>query len=172
MFDLLFGSRIKMIAVAVIIGVVSTAIGGAYWYYTDTQDRLAEQGGLISQLEMGLAAQRSAIAQQQSDAKLQSTIHHDLQKEFSDAREEIAELRMKFNKTTKLLGENRFKKLAVAKPLIITKIINSGSADVARCFEILSGQPLTEREKSADRPSLYNSACADVANPKKNELNN
>ena len=46
------------------------------------------------------------------------------------------------------------------------KIINRGSNDVFRCFEIISGAKLTEKELNAEKKSQTNTSCPGIANPK------
>lgn len=172
MLSLLLGANTKMIVYAVVATLAMSAAGTAYWYYTSSQKHLAENAAAIQSLEIAVNSQEAVIKRQRSDAKLSGEILQELNGKFSESRDAVEQLREKFNKLSILLGENRFEKLSVAKPKVIEKVINKGTRDVIRCIEILSGQPLTNKEKEADRPSQYNSACADVANPKKHELGN
>ena len=78
---------------------------------------------------------------------------------------EVNNLRDKFNKTSSLLGERDIGTLGVAKPRPVGKIITKGTQNVFRCFEIVSGAPLTEKETNAEKPSQLNTSCPSVANP-------
>lgn len=40
-----------------------------------------------------------------------------------------------------------------------TEAINKQASDMNRCFELLSGSPLNEREKNANDPEDFNSEC-------------
>ena len=101
----------------------------------------------------------------QEDVKLASQLAVEAQKELQIAREQIESVRSKFNKTSKLLGNRDIGKLATHKPKPIKKIIDKGTKNVLRCFEILSGQPLTEKENNAEKKSQLNNSCPSVANP-------
>jgi endo-1,4-beta-mannosidase len=126
--------------------ILMMAMGGlGYWYYNDTQ--------------------KAAIDQQKKDMKLSSDVANKAMKQFHEARKQIDVMSKKFNKVSKLLGARDIGKIAVAKPGPIKKIINKGSNKMMRCFEILSGQPLTDKEKNAEKKSQINTMCPNVANP-------
>ncbi len=72
------------------------------------------------------------------------------------ARKQVEVIQHKFNKTSKLLGERNIGRLALAKPKPIQKIINNGTSDMFRCFEIISGSSLTEKEVNVEKKSKKN----------------
>ena len=45
---------------------------------------------------------------------------------------------------------------------LVTRVINRASDNVMRCFEVLTGSPLTHDELQADKPSLYNRECPTI----------
>ncbi len=49
--------------------------------------------------------------------------------------------------------------LAANKPKLVEQIINKASQDAIRCFELLSGSPLTEKEKGAKNEKEFNNQC-------------
>jgi hypothetical protein len=63
------------------------------------------------------------------------------------------------------LSEHELGDLAQAKPKLIEKIVDKGTKDVLRCYEILSGSALTEDELNATKKSKTNTSCPDIANP-------
>ena len=63
------------------------------------------------------------------------------------------------------LSKHELGALAEAKPGLVQKLVNKGSANAARCFEILTGSPLSESERAATKKSEINSSCPDIANP-------
>jgi hypothetical protein len=81
-----------------------------------------------------------------------------LNKQFQEARKENNVLKEK-------LSEHDIGYLAAQRPKTMQRLFNKGTKDVGRCFEILSGAPLTEEEKSATKKSQANSSCPDIANP-------
>lgn len=152
--------------VILIMGVLMAAMAGlGYWYYQDTQSKLAILHENNAKLETATKIQKETIKQIEQDLEMVNSIAADTAKQLTEAREQVNTIRGKFNKTSKLLGSRDLGKLAVAKAKPIKRIINSGSAKMMRCFEIMSGQPLTEKEKNAKKPSQLNNMCPGVANP-------
>ena len=152
--------------VAAIMAMLMVAMGGlGYWYYTDTQEKMAILHQNNAKLETATKLQEESINKMQKDVALAQKIAVQANKELQEARQQIDVVRNKFNKQSKLLGNRDIGKLATHKPKPIKKIIDKGTKNVLRCFEILSGQPLTENERNAEKKSKLNSSCPDVANP-------
>ena len=147
--------------------ILMMAMGGiGYWYYNDTQAKMAILHENNAKLEISVATQKATIEQTKKDLRLAHDVATDAMNKFQESRKQTEEMSKKFNKVSKLLGARDIGKLAQAKPRPIQKIINKGSGNMMRCFEILSGKPLTEKEANADRKSKINSMCPDLANPK------
>tara|TARA_A100000164_G_C21902461_1_gene771236 strand:- start:1099 stop:1584 length:486 start_codon:yes stop_codon:yes gene_type:complete len=146
----------------IIMGVVG---GIFYWYYTDTQEKMAIMHENNAKLETAMQTQKQAIDQYQKDIKLVTASKLEVEEQFAKSRESVQELKNKFNKVSKLLGARDLGKMGAAKPRSIQRIVNKGSKDVLRCFEIASGKPLTEKEKDAIKPSQINKQCPNLANP-------
>jgi uncharacterized coiled-coil protein SlyX len=146
----------------IIMGVMT---GGFYWYYHDSQAKMATLHKNAAKLETAVATQEQAIEQLNNDIKLTSKITEETNRELIAARKQVGVIQHKFNKTSKLLGERNIGRLALAKPKLIQKIINNGSTDVFRCFEIISGSSLTEKEVNVEKKSKANTSCPSVANP-------
>ena len=157
----MFGLKIAALML-VVMGVVG---GVGYWYYNDTQKRLAILNENNAKLETAAAIQTEAIETMQKDLKIAQELNVKTEMLFADARQEVNTLRDKFNKTSRLLGERDIGTLAVAKPRPVGKIITKGTKNAFRCFEIVSGAPLTEKETNAEKPSQLNTSCPSVANP-------
>lgn len=121
---------------------------------SDKRDLEIEKQGLQQHLE-----------QQMKDIKAQEDIRLELAKRLYQAQQNVDAMENKFNKVSRLLGERDIGKLAQARPKDIQKIVNKGTANMLRCFEISSGQPLTESEKTATKPSQSNTMCPSIANP-------
>lgn len=149
-----------------IMAVLMIAMGGlGYWYYNDTQEKMRIYAENQAKLEGAVEQQKQVIAQTMADLKRSNELTNQVQKDLAQSRKTVELMDKKFNKVSKLLGARDIGKMAIAKPKVIEKIINKGSKDSLRCFEILSGAQLTEKEADADRKSKANSACPGVANP-------
>jgi len=135
-----------------------TVIGSAYWYYSWSQEEIKILNVNNALLETAVAAQTEAIESMEIDALNVGKQIVLVSGQFREARHENNVLRAK-------LAKHDVAFLAEKKPGLIQKIVNKGTDDVGRCFEILSGAELTEQEKTATKKSQINSSCPDIANP-------
>ena len=62
----------------------------------------------------------------------------------------------------KKLGRHQLDILAENKPGLVTRVINKAGRNALRCFEIITGAPLTPSEKEASKPSQYNAECPTI----------
>jgi len=155
------GLKLAMIML-VIMGVVG---GIGYLYYQDTQERMAILNANNAKLEQATATQTAAIEAMEEDIAAAAEVQKKAAEEFKVAREQVANLQDKFNKTSALLGKRDIGTLGLAKPKAISRILTNGTKKMNRCYEIISGQPLTEKEINANKPSQLNSLCPTIANP-------
>jgi len=146
--------------------VVMAVVGSIfYWYYTDTQEKMAILHENNAKLETAVSTQKDAIDSYKKDIVKVMAEKNKVEEKFADSRKSVDNLRNKFNKQSKLLGARDIGKLGAAKPRIISKIVTKGSNDAIRCVEIISGSPLTKKERNATKPSKINKACPKLANP-------
>jgi hypothetical protein len=142
------------IAAALLLSVA----GAGFWYYSWSQDKIDTLTKNNAVLNQAVDTQSETIAAQAQDAKKVSKQIIFVNKKFREARTENNNLRDK-------LAKHDIGFLAQEKPGLMKRIVNNGTRDVGRCFEILSGSPLTEQEKSATKKSQINSSCPNLANP-------
>jgi hypothetical protein len=141
-------------------------LGGiGYWYYTDSQKKMAALQQEIGVQKVAIQEQTAAIEKHMEDVKAAQEATEKLNKKFEAARKQVDSLEDKFNKTSKLLGKRDIGVLAINKPRAIKRILTNGTKQHLRCFEIVSGSPLTEKEINAEKKSQQNSHCPDIANP-------
>jgi len=115
-------------------------------------------------MDVAFKEQKKTLAGIQKDAKLASNTVMELSTDFQTARSENNNLRKK-------LAKHDIGYLSERKPQLMQKIINKGINFAGRCFEILSGSPLTDSEKTANKPSQINTSCPDIANPQYKKIN-
>ena len=149
----------------ILLVLLMSVVGGAYFYYTSTQAKLQEQAAAIAVQGIQIAQQEKVLEQKEADNKQQQELVHRIAKEFRESRNQVEDLRSKFNKTSNLVGQRDIGVLAISKPAPIEKIINKGTSNAQRCVEIASGASRTEQELSATKNSEINNACPDIANP-------
>jgi predicted negative regulator of RcsB-dependent stress response len=148
--------KLKML---LILAVVLGAMGfGAWKYYQYTQEQIRIYA---------VNAATAELAQEASEAALVA-----IQKDMAEIREQFASVSADFevaqsrvDNLEEKLSKHDLGALAQAKPKLIEKIVDKGTKDVLRCYEILSGSPLTEEEINVTKKSKANTTCSDVANP-------
>lgn len=140
----------KLAGIMLIIMLVMT--GGFYWYYNDTQERMAILNENNAKLETAVQISEQAVdSLKASYAKANEELQK-LNDEFKNIRAQNQVLSDKLAKhDLAVLGAN--------KPGLVERLINRGSLNAGRCFEILSGAELTESEKNAKDGQSFNREC-------------
>jgi len=142
-----------------ILTVVIGAVGfGAWKYYQYTQEQIRIYA---------VNAATAELAQQESEQAIEA-LRKDMEavrEQYTAVSEEFDRAKSRVDKLEEILSEHEIGILAQAKPKLIEKIVDKGTKDVLRCYEILTGSPLTEEEINVTKKSKANSSCPDVANP-------
>lgn len=149
-------------AVAVLATVAIAAAG--FWYISGLRADLAVSQENTKKLSDGIAQQQETIATLQKNQQQINEINKDIANSVKQHSKDISSLNNRFNTTAN--GSKRdIGTTAAEKPVLVERVINTASANAARCFEIASGAPLTEREKNAKLPNEINTECPSLANP-------
>lgn len=143
----MFGS----IKVALILILLAGA-GGAYTYVTNLQKTAEIHRLNAEKLEV-------AVAQNEEALRVQKENYEALQKNLEEVNEEFAASRAQNSVLTNKLAEHDLNALAAERPDSITRLINRGTVNAGRCFEILSGAPLNDKEKEAKSATSFNKEC-------------
>ncbi len=142
-----------------ILTVVIGAVGfGAWKYYQYTQEQIRIYA---------VNAATAELAQQESEQAIEA-LRKDMEavrEQYTAVSEEFDRAKSRVDKLEEILSEHEIGILAQAKPKLVEKIVDKGTKDVLRCYEILTGSPLTEEEINVTKKSKANSSCPDVANP-------
>jgi chromosome segregation ATPase len=136
----------------ILIGIILIMGLGGYLYYKDTQKRMAILIENNAQLEIAVATNEQAIASLQAD-------YAAAQAENQRINAEYAEIRRQNNRLSSRLSEIDLGLIAAEKPDSIERAVNRGTVNAGRCFEILSGSPLTETELNATDGESFNKEC-------------
>ena len=155
---------ISGIKVGLILLVLAGA-GGGFMYVKNLKADLAVSEANNMKLEESVAEQKAVIEQVQADFKKQQEISKKLQEVNSTLAKELKDTEEKFNKVNASGKKRDVGNLAIKKSKIIEKVINKGTANANRCFEIATGSLLTEKEKNATKKSQINPECPSIANP-------
>lgn len=133
---------------------------GAYWYYRDTQAALQAYAANTAMLETSLQTQKQTTEALQQDIEQMRRVLGILNTEFTVSRNKVADLEKKFNQT-KSGAQRDLGALAAEKPALIEKSVNTGTQEVFRCLELLSGATPTQGEKDDQKYS----ACINSTKP-------
>ena len=142
------------------IGILASAVIGAGAYVLKLQKDNAILKENAVKLESAITEQKELIENQKKDFAEIVAANNELNQLMTKLNKDLDELDKRFNKNNRDIG-----KLAVEKSKVIEKIINKGGENAARCIEIASGSPLTEKEKNATKKSEINPECPSIANP-------
>ena len=142
------------------IGIIVTALAGGGYYVMKLQKDNAILKANAIKLESAISEQKTLIENQKKDFEAILTANKELNDLMGKLKTDFAELDKRFNKKNRDIGL-----LAIEKTKVIERITNRASDKAARCIEIASGSPLTEKEINATKKSEINAECPSIANP-------
>jgi len=134
------------------IGIIIMMSGIGYWYYTDTQNTIAVLTANNAKLNLAVATNEETIKTMAADFAAAN-------EELKKTNAEFAATREQNNQLASKLQEHDLELTAAARPRSVQRLINGGSKNAGRCFELLSGSPLTEKEKNAKTDKSFNNEC-------------
>ena len=132
--------------------VMVTMTAGFYWYYQDSQKRMATLQANNAKLETAVQINEETISTLQADYTKANAELNRINTAFQKAREQNRELADR-------LAKHDLGILGSEKPALVERIINGASDKVGRCFELLSGAELTDDERNAKDAKSFNSEC-------------
>jgi hypothetical protein len=154
------GAAIKVVATLAIVIIVA----GGLWYVTGLRADLAVSEMNNKTLKDGIEQQQRLIEQMQRDVAQIQEINADLANEADRQKREMRDLVDRFNVNAR--GESRdFGAIAAARPGVVERLVNRGTASAMRCLQLASGAPHTEAELAAKTSSEINRECPTLANP-------
>lgn len=136
----------------IMIGIIIMMSGIGYWYYTDTQNTIAVLTENNAKLNLAVATNEETIKTMAADFAAAN-------EELKKTNAEFAATREQNNQLASKLQEHDLELTAAARPRSVQRLINNGSRNAGRCFELLSGSPLTEKEKNAKTDKSFNNEC-------------
>ena len=142
------------------IGLIVTALAGGGFYVLKLQKDNAILKANAIKLESAISEQKTLIENQKKDFEAILTANNELNDLMGKLKTDFAELDKRFNKKNRDIGL-----LAIEKTKVIERITNNAGDKAARCIEIASGSPLTEKEINATKKSEINAECPSIANP-------
>jgi septal ring factor EnvC (AmiA/AmiB activator) len=136
-----------------ILLVVILVMGGVgYWYYNDTQARMAILQDNNAKLNIAVQTNEAALESLQAD-------YASAQNEISSLNEAYASIRRQNQRLADKLQEIDLTAAAISNAESIERAVNRGTENAGRCFELLSGAELTDKERNAENGIAFNKEC-------------
>lgn len=138
---------------AFVFFMLMLGMGGiGYWYYNDTQERMAILQENNAKLETAVQLNEDTISSLQQDYAKASNELASLNEAYSSIRRQNQELADK-------LQQIDLTAAAIANAAGIERAVNRGTYNAGRCFELLSGAELNEKERTAENGIAFNKEC-------------
>jgi len=133
--------------------LIMCAMGGiGYWYYNDTQERMAILQENNAKLEIAVATNEQALESLQAD-------YASAQNEIASLNDAYTAIRRQNQQLADKLQQIDLTAAAIANAEGIERAVNRGTENAGRCFELLSGAELTEKERTAQNDIAFNKEC-------------
>ena len=143
---------------AIILSIGAGIFGLGYYIYDSTTTTIRTLTEQNIQFRAAADQNRQELDRMIEDIRQIAIESDNVSNEFQQADAVVTRLR-------RLLSDHDLGELAVERPTMIQTRINNSTEELNRCFEILSGSPLTMEELNATKPSEINNSCSDIANP-------
>lgn len=148
----MFGSKIAIISFLVMFTVLATGSGIGYFYYKTSQETIAQLQENSAKLKISVDELSTTISALEENYQNANNVINDLNTKLSESRVRNRELADR-------LSRHDISMLALQRPELVERIINNASVEAARCFELLSGAPLNDKERNAKNDREFNSEC-------------
>ena len=126
--------------------------GIGYWYYNDTQERLAILTSNNAKLNTAVELNEQTISSLEQDYAKASG-------ELATLNEQYTSIRRQNQQLADKLQEIDLTAAAIANAESIERAVNRGTLNAGRCFELLSGAELNEKERNAQNGIAFNKEC-------------
>lgn len=150
---------LKVYGLVAVVMFMSMLGGGAYYYYTTTQNTIAQLTENNATLKSNQEKLEGAVATANETIAYQKENFESMRVDYQEAQKQLSDIRQQNNRLRERLSEHDISALAEAKPELVERIINNASEKAMRCFELLSGAPLTDDERNAENGKDFNNEC-------------
>lgn len=132
--------------------VMATMSGGFMLYFNHSQARIATLIENNAQLETAVEINEQTISNMQE-------LNQAANRELRRVNDELAASREQNRELLGRLAANDLGAFGQTNPEGLERVINRASNNVLRCFELLSGAELNERERNATDGRSFNREC-------------
>lgn len=138
---------------AIVMFMLLLGVGGiGYWYYNDTQERLAILTSNNAKLNTAVELNEQTISSLENDYAKASD-------ELASLNEAYTAIRRQNQRLADKLQEIDLTAAAIANAEGIERAVNRGTENAGRCFELLSGAELNDKERNAENGIAFNKEC-------------
>jgi len=138
---------------AIVMFMLLLGVGGiGYWYYNDTQERLAILTSNNAKLNTAVELNEQTISSLEQDFAKASS-------ELATLNEQYISIRRQNQALAEKLERIDLTAAAIANAEGIERAVNRGTENAGRCFELLSGAELTDKERNAENDIAFNKEC-------------
>lgn len=134
-----------LVALAVVSGLF-------YWYYNHSQEAIKILNENNAKLQIAVKTNEETIASLQSS-------YSQIQDILTETNKQLSDTRLQNRQLVDKLSEHDLGLLAENKPELVERTVNRATTNALRCFELMTGAPLTEKERSATNGKEFNSEC-------------
>ena len=142
------GAKLALVMFLLLCG----AGGIGYWYYNDTQERMAILQENNAKLNTAVELNEQTISSLEQDYEKASS-------ELASLNEAYTAIRRQNQQLADKLQEIDLTAAAIANAEGIERAVNRGTENAGRCFELLSGAELNEKERTAQNGIAFNKEC-------------
>tara|TARA_B100001287_G_scaffold262393_1_gene252258 strand:- start:707 stop:1195 length:489 start_codon:yes stop_codon:yes gene_type:complete len=142
------GAKLAIVMFLLLLG----AGGIGYWYYNDTQQRLAILQENNAKLNTAVELNEQTISSLEKDYEKASS-------ELATLNEQYTAIRRQNQRLADKLQEIDLTAAAIANAESIERAVNRGTVNAGRCFELLSGAELNDKERNAENGIAFNKEC-------------
>ena len=142
------GAKLAIVMFMLLLG----AGGIGYWYYNDTQERVAILTSNNAKLNTAVELNEQTISSLEQDFAKASS-------ELATLNEQYISIRRQNQALAEKLERIDLTAAAIANAEGIERAVNRGTLNAGRCFELLSGAELNEKERTAENDIAFNKEC-------------
>ena len=142
------GSKLALVMFLLLLG----AGGIGYWYYNDPQERLAILTSNNAKLNTAVELNEQTISSLEIDYAKASS-------ELATLNEQYSAIRRQNQALADKLQQIDLTAAAIANADGIERAVNRGTKNAGRCFELLSGAKLNQKERTAENGIAFNKEC-------------
>jgi hypothetical protein len=140
--------------IILVLLVIMAIMGYGGWYYHEhVQAQLQEKAAIIAQKDLVIKGQAEELKIIKADLALRDSIRENADAKITESRKApvVAKKKVSKLKINKKGEEVGVAAVAVEDVVRLETMVNEITADQSRCFELLSGDVLTEDEKNGKK---------------------